>query len=301
MLEEFDRVRLQQIGPNDISDALEAGNIVSFPDCPIQIPDDDVLATLRDELPGHLKRKNISYHPEADQVRGLAAESGLSDLVYEVLTTHSARVTEFLDNAMPNLFPGSTVGTCSFRPVQEQGRNLKAHASNELIHIDAGAYGATNGDRILRFFVNLNPVENRVWATRGRFPELYRQYGKQAGLNPEAGNPLDKNATDKLKTTVLKGLDRAGLPFSRVLDSSPYDRAMRQFHNFMKDTPEFQNAPEGRVEISFKPFSAWMVFTDMVSHACLSGQHAFIYTALVPLRNCQHQELAPYNILSSAA
>lgn len=301
MLEEFDKTRLQQAGPNDISDALEAGNIVSFPDCPVQLPDDSVLDRLREELPQHLKKKNISYHPEADQVRGLATDSGLADLVYDVLTAHSKRVTDFLSTMMPNLFPGSMVGTCSWRPIQEEGRDLKPHASNELVHIDAGAYGATNGDRILRFFVNLNPVEDRVWATRGRFPDLYRQYGKQAGLDPADGVDLEKNVTDRFKSAVLGGLDRAGLPLSRVLDSSPYDRAMRQFHNFMKDTPEFQNDPEGRVELRFKPFSAWTVFTDMVSHACLSGQHAFIYTALVPLPNCQHQELAPYNILSSAA
>jgi hypothetical protein len=72
---------------------------------------------------------------------------------------------------------------------------------------------------------------------------------------------------------------------------------MRRFHNFMKDTPEFQSASEGHREFAFKPFSAWMVFTDMVSHACTSGQFAFIDTFVIPLGNCRLPELAPINIL----
>ena len=58
---------------------------------------------------------------------------------------------------MPALAKNLRAGTCSFRPLEERGRNLKPHASNELVHIDAGAYGATNGDRILRFFRQRKP------------------------------------------------------------------------------------------------------------------------------------------------
>jgi hypothetical protein len=68
----------------------------------------------------------------------------------------------------------------------------------------------------------------------------------------------------------------------------------------MKDTPSFQSDPAGRVEMRFKPGSAWMVLTDMVSHACLSGQHCINYTALLPLADCQHPELAPYNIFTNS-
>ena len=46
---------------------------------------------------------------------------------------------------------------------------------------------------------------------------------------------------------------------------------------------------------------AWMVYTDMVSHACLSGQYCFVHTSLVRLENCHLPELAPINILRNAA
>jgi hypothetical protein len=44
-----------------------------------------------------------------------------------------------------------------------------------------------------------------------------------------------------------------------------------------------------------------MVFTDTVSHACLSGQHAFVHTSIVRLKNCRFPELAPINLLRQAA
>lgn len=299
MRESYDRERLANAPRGEMERLLEAGNIIHFPECPIELPSAEELAQLREQLPRQLKLKNVSYHPEADAVRGLDAESPVAELVYKSLVNHSNRVSEFLREQLPDLFRHALIGTCSFRPMQEKGRDLKAHASNELIHIDAGAYGATNGDRILRFFVNYNTTEDRVWVTRGAFPKLFNQYRIEAGLNDIDADNLTKGPIDQLRTGVLKSIDKLGMPVSRALDSSPYDRAMRKFHNFMKDTPSFQTDPDGRIEMRFKPMSAWMVLTDMVSHACLSGQHCLNYTALLPLEDCQHPELAPYNILAA--
>jgi hypothetical protein len=58
---------------------------------------------------------------------------------------------------------------------------------------------------------------------------------------------------------------------------------------------------DGHRVFNFEPFAAWMVFTDGVSHASLSGQHALVYTALVPLENCRLPQLAPFNVLRAAA
>ena len=156
LLETYDTQRLAASQSGEIGAALESGKIIYFPQCPIELPPAEQLDTLRRELPKQLKLKNISYHPEAASVRGLDAESPIRELVQQVLVNHSDRVSEFLRGALPGLFDNALVGTCSFRPMEEKGRQLKPHASNELIHIDAGAYGATNGDRLLRFFVNVN-------------------------------------------------------------------------------------------------------------------------------------------------
>ncbi|MBA3562819.1 MAG: Kdo hydroxylase family protein [Gammaproteobacteria bacterium] len=302
MLATYTREQIESAGKHGISDALERGSIVHFPDCPIELPPTGDLEFLRERLPEQLKLKNISYHPEADRVRGIEGDPAIVTRVHRILTGHSRRVEAFLQRIIPSLARDWTVGTVSFRPIEEQGRNLDPHASNELVHIDAGAYGATNGDRIFRFFVNVHPHEDRVWASKGRFPELYERYGHEAGIDVSqrrlAG--LAKGPLDHARTRLLRGLEKTGLPMARMLDSSPYDRLMRRFHNFMKDTPAFQQSMEGHVDLRFKPFSAWMVFTDMVSHASVSGRYALVNTNLVPLANCRLRELAPYNILQAA-
>ena len=302
-LDTFNEQRLQQLQPDELSDSLERGSIVYFPRSPVPLPSAEDLEFFRSELPKRLKLKNISYHPETGRTRGLDSDdAGLVERVDRVLKSVSDEIAAFLGRTAPRLTKNWTVGTCSFRPIQEQGRNLSAHASNELVHIDAGAYGATNGDRILRFFINVNPSEDRVWVTKGSFPELFAEHGERAHLgyqNAGAGY-LTKGPLDHLRTGFIN-LAALGLPVLKVLDSSPYDRAMRKFHNYMKDTPSFQQQEQGHEEFRFPPFSAWMVYTDMVSHACLSGQHAFVHTSLVRLENCHLPEMAPINILRAAA
>ena len=300
MLEVYDDPRLSKAGPDDLSDALERGEIVYFPQSPVPLPSDSDLAFCRDQLPRLLQLKNISYHLEAGHISGLDTDDqAVRQRVNNILVTMSKDITDFLSRTAPRLTKDWTAGTCSFRPIQEQGRNLKPHASNELVHIDAGAYGATNGDRILRFFININPHEDRIWATKGTFPQLYQRYGAQAKIRPEhvTENYLRKRPLDHLRTRLVNGLVAAGFKMAKVLDSSPYDRVMRQFHNFMKDTQSFQEDSLGHEELRFPPYSAWMVFTDMVSHASVSGQFCFVLTGIVRLNNCRLPEFAPYNIL----
>jgi hypothetical protein len=302
MLASYSIDQLGRLAPDALGDALERGEIVHFPHCPIELPDESDLQFMREGVAGRLRNKNISYHPETDSVPGLKAEPDLVARAQRILKQHAHRVEAFLTRTMPTLARGWTIGTSSFRPIQEKGRDLSPHASNELVHFDAGAYGPTNGDRILRFFVNVNPVEDRVWATRGNFPELYAHFGRAAQVTPDTRRQasLEPGALDKLRTGVLRTIAAAGLPQAMLIDSSPYDRTMRQFHNFMKDEPAFRDDTSSQVEIRFAPFSAWMVLTDMVSHASLSGQHALVNTFLLRLANCRLPDLAPYRILSAA-
>ncbi|HYV47405.1 MAG TPA: Kdo hydroxylase family protein [Myxococcaceae bacterium] len=285
-------------GPaGEISRALERGQIVRWARCPFPLPPEDDLRALREVSQGLLKRKNLSYYPDADRLKGAKGDPAAAARVHGILREHSRRARAFLERELPALVPGWTVGTSSFRPLQERGRDLKAHASNELVHVDAGAYGATHGDRILRLFVNISPQEPRVWATRGTFAELYARHGERAGVAPPAHVSLREGPLDRARSGALGWLSRRGLPMARVLDSSPYDRAMRRFHNFMKDDPGFRDGKDGYQEVAFEPGSAWMVLTDTRSHACVSGQFALVDTFLIPLRNCQVPEVAPYHVL----
>ena len=302
MLDTFDAPRLAAAGPRTLSDILEQGRIVYLPRCPVALPDEEDLDVLRDQLASTITRKNVSYHPEADSVRGLAPKSPLYPATYRALARLRENVAKWTRLTMPDLLRNADIGTCSFRPMEEAGRAIDAHKASELIHVDAGAYGATNGDRILRFLVNVHPTRDRVWASKGNFITVFARHAERAGFTGPNGHMgrLDKNALDELLTSLLKGVS-AVIPLAKVLDTSPYDRAMKRFHDYLKDTPEFQSEVQHHVEMRFAPYSAWMVFADGVSHGCLSGQHCFIWTALTPLANAHYPELAPINVLRAAA
>ena len=279
--------------PATVADDLERGRIVKFVPSPVPLPDASDAAFLLQDLPERLKLKNISYHPETDSVRGFRGTPDERSRITAILKRHNADVQHFLERAIPALTPGWVVATCSIRPLEEQGRHLSAHASNELVHFDAGAYGATHGDRILRFFVNLNPTRPRVWISKGDFTSVFARWGARAGL---ARSDLAPAPLDRLRTAITRAVG-GFVPAARLLDGSPYDSTMRRFHNFLKDTPAFQESPEGHEQLEFEPSSAWMVFTDSVSHACISGQIAFVSTFIIPLQNCRLPEFTPYHIL----
>ena len=287
---------------DEIEDALEAGRVVFFSKCPIELPTERDLEWLRTGLTAKLKAKNLSYHPESDSVPRFEADIDTRVRVENVLRGHGRRVAEFWRRTLPDYMPGCTFGTTSFRPVEEKGRDLKPRSSNELVHIDAGAYGATNGARILRFFVNVHPERDRVWGTKGSFEQLMQRHEPlwTAARGGKPRVPIRKGALDKLYSGVVGAASKV-YPLFRVIDSSPYDRSMRRIHNYMKETVSFRQDDSDYQEIRFPPFSAWMVFTDGISHAALTGQYAFISTALIPLENCRRPDRTPYGILAAAS
>jgi len=291
----------------EITAALESNHIVYFPRCPVPLPDEATLRSLCMELPSRLRLKNISYHPRQQRLSGLNVEGGSDPALHArttaVLREHLQAVRAFLARVVPHLYAGWTDGKCSFRPMQERGRNLPPHASNELVHIDAGAYGATDGDRILRFFVNINEREDRVWASKGTLQRLLERHGAEAGLFDASGRlrvRIEKNAVDHLRSFAVQRLARFN-ELARALDSSPYDRAMRRLHNYMKDSDDFKADRDGYEEIRFPPGSAWMLFTDGVTHASVSGQFALVTTVAVRRSALHHPEFAPYSLLAGRA
>jgi hypothetical protein len=170
------------------------------------------------------------------------------------------------------------------------------------VHIDAGAYGATNGARILRFFVNVHPTRDRVWGTKGSFRTIMSRH-PELWAAARGGKPrvaIDKGPLDALYSGLVGAVGKL-YPLARVIDSSPYDRSMRRIHNFMKENPSFRDNPEGYQEIHFPPLSAWMVFTDGISHSVLTGQHALVTTVLIPLANCRIPDVSPYQVLARSA
>jgi hypothetical protein len=86
----------------------------------------------------------------------------------------------------------------------------------------------------------------------------------------------------------------------RGMGRTPYDVFMLRFHDFLKENSRFQaGCPKDRLE--FPPRATWMVFTDGVAHAVLSGQYALEQTFLIPASALVAPEQAPYRILENIA
>lgn len=291
-----------QASPTEVENAMERAEVVFYDRCPVELPNEADLDFMRSGLPRELQVKNISYHPESDSIPRFDAAPDVKDRIERILRTHGQRVEALLRRTCPDYVPGWTLGTTSFRSIEEQGRKLKPRSSNELVHVDAGAYGATNGARILRFFVNIHPTRDRVWGTKGSFQDIMSRH-PELWAAARGGKPrvtIDKGPLDKLYSGLIGAVGKL-YPLMRVIDSSPYDRSMRRIHNFMKENPSFRDSREHYREIHFPPLSSWMVFTDGISHSVLTGQHALVTTVLVPLENCRTPEITPYHVLARSA
>jgi hypothetical protein len=139
--------------------------------------------------------------------------------------------------------------------------------------------------------VNIHPERSRIWVTSHHFESLASQFAEKIGLTRSPG------LLDGWKRAVIKAGARVGLP---VTDRPPYDAFMLKMHHTMKEDAAFQrNCPKDRWE--FPAGSAWMVFTDSASHACLSGQYMLEQTFVVRRRSLTCPELAPISILERIA
>jgi hypothetical protein len=268
---------------------LELGDIILFPASPIQIPANDRDLLLGRKQSSSAYHKNIAYRPAEDRVTGLdASEQAEAAELRRILRDYSQAVQEFLAQFLLPYAGKWKLDFASFRPVEEQGRPARLHARNDLLHFDSFPTRPTNGARILRFFTNINPTQNRVWLTSQTFESFGPHFARNAGVLDSFRNPLSRS---------LRSLACAlHLPGSRPA----YDELMHRCHNAMKEDAQFQETtPRHRWE--FAPNASWMVCTDCVSHAVLSGQYALEQTLLIPQSALVESQSSPLAILERVA
>ncbi len=271
---------------------LEAGNILFFPQVPFDFPQEEIDFLLQQRQGGSKTRKNIAYKPQLDVITNHTTDDPkAAQMMKSVLRGYSARVTQFLSQCLAPYAPHWKHDYASFRPFQEKGRPLRLRARNDLLHVDAFPTRPLHGDRILRFFTNINPTESRNWITSQPFESLIEQFG---GTN---GVPFPRSVSHSiLSHWIRKGKELLRSKGLKIPMRSPYDRFMLHMHNYLKENGEFQkNCPKDAWE--FPPNSCWAVFTDQVSHAALSGQYAIEQTFLIPQRALINSEKSPLAVL----
>lgn len=268
-------------------DQLEHGQVLFFKTVPFDFPEADRKFLLSRHAAESRFHKNVSYRPGSDVLRGFANAADRERL-QRVMRNFSREAARFVAKFLAPYAGQFKLDFSSFRPLEEQGRDLPLHKRNDLLHVDAFPTRPTRGGRILRVFVNINPSAGRVWKVGEPFhafiPGMLR------------AQPLHPPGRGKAAQALARAGARLGLP---VRNRSRYDEYMLYLHDWLKENAGFQkNSPQR--EITFPPGYCWMVYTDGVPHAVMSGQFALEQTFIIPPQALVSPEAAPLRVLESA-
>jgi hypothetical protein len=271
---------------------LEAGDILYFPASPALVTPEERAFLVTQRQRDTSLYKNISYRPTEDRLKGVdQRDQAQLQRVHEVMRGFSGRAIAFMSTFLSRYSAGWKIDFASFRPIEEQGRKASLHARNDLVHFDNFPTRPSHGNRLLRIFVNVHPERERVWVTSDHFGVLAGEFAGKIGLTRRPG------LLETCKRKAVKMGARLGLP---VIDRPAYDAFMLKFHHTMKEDAAFQQSCR-KDRWAFPAGSAWMVFTDSASHACLSGQYMLEQTFIVSRSSLVYPELAPISILEKIA
>jgi hypothetical protein len=277
----------------DYRPVLETGNVLFFPKTPFHFPEESQEFLRQLNFTGGAVHKNVAYRPASDKVTGVEVHSAKMDRLRTVMREYSQAVVRFAGELLPQYASTWKLDYASFRPVEEENRDLPLNKRNDLIHTDAFPSRPTNGDLILRVFTNIHLSKTRNWITTEPFRTIADRYAEAAGLPRIAA--ASTSTSGRLRHQSALMLRQLGLP---VVPRSAYDRFMLHFHDYLKHNQDFQdNCPKHR--FNFPPGSTWLTFTDVVPHSVHSGQHALEQTFIVSRHSMADPANSPAAILEA--
>jgi len=275
---------------------LEAGGVLYFPRTPLPISPEDLEILLGQQQTGSKLHKNIAYKPRSDELTGVDAKSSPAETVrqvHDIMRRYSLTVDRFLTRFLAPYKQRWRLDYASYRPLEEQGRDLTLRRRNDLLHTDAFPTRPTRGWRILRFFHNIHPTRTRDWVIGEAFPKVVGSFAPSRLAVPHADSFLSRGGK---QIAMATGLARIVPQWKRT----PYDEFMMRLHNAMKENADFQENC-AKEHVAFAPGSSWMVYTETVPHAVLAGQYALEQTFLVDPAVMVTPESAPVAVLEKMA
>ena len=258
-------------------EALEAGRLLYLPRLSFAIGDAERRFLSPDWSNG--KAKNISYDPSQGRLRGTTSHGPDREALQVLVGRYATMTRQLLEALLPKYRSHLIQARTSFRPVDAAGRPSSINQDDSRLHPDAFNSRPTRGLRILRVFSNVNPEgQPRVWRVGEPFEAMARQ------ILPTVRPPLPGVNVLLAMLRITKG--------RRTL----YDSVMLQLHNRVKANQTYQDhAPQAT--LSLAAGSTWIVFTDQVLHAVLSGQYLLEQTFHLPVEALCRPELSPLRVL----
>lgn len=258
---------------------LEKGQVVYLPNLDYKITAEyDVFL---DEKYLSRKTKNVSYHPVTNTLKGMDPTTSHHDTLKRLLKNYACQSKELIEALFPHYKEHLILGRTSFRPAEISGRKNSYRKDDTRLHVDAFPSTPTHGNRILRIFSNIHPHnKERMWHLGQHIDEVIERFA------PQISPPLPG------AHALLHWLHITKKP------RSLYDHYMLRIHNRMKgDNAYQQKAIQER--IGFPAHTSWIVYTDCVSHAAISGQHVLEQTFYLPVTKQYWPQESPLKKLES--
>lgn len=265
-----------QINPELSTERLESGQVLFFPDFAFSSIDPALLSPLILDA----KHKNISFDYKKNKLGAYNKNlHGIKDKLHPLMQGYAEFAFDLIQKTLPDYVPHLQWGRTSFRPAQISGRASSKRKDDTRLHVDSFSATPVYGKRILRVFCNVNPEgEPRVWHIGEPFSRVLERFAPHI----PSYNLLKAHLLKLIKTTKTL--------------RSPYDHYMIYLHDRMKRDDGYQAEVE-KTQIDFPALSTWIVYTDQVSHAALSGQHLFEQTFYLPVEHMANAALSPLHQL----
>ncbi|HEY6412854.1 MAG TPA: Kdo hydroxylase family protein [Edaphobacter sp.] len=256
---------------------LEQGKILLFPQESFRFTAEEQIFLNPDCVASG--SKSIKYSPAQRKIWGAAERYKDSAALTALLARYADFARNLVDRFLPSYSAALIVGNASFRPVEAEGRVQSKRHDDRLLHIDSFPSRPTQGKRILRVFANVHPAgQTRHWQAGEPFADVAARFA------PRISAPFPGSASLMRLFKITKET------------RSPYDHYMMHMHDQMKLDEAYQST-SSHTDIDFPAGSSWMAFTDQVSHAAISGQHAMEQTFLLPLDAMSNPSLSPLRVL----
>ncbi len=258
--------------------ALEDGNVLYCPKLRFALSEPELRfldpAVLGDNA------KSLAFDPATGTLKHARGDQ---QKIAGMMQRYADAARTLVCSVLPRYASALQTGRTSFRPAGIEGRSTSLAKDDTLLHVDAFPTSPVADRRILRVFSNANRSgKPRHWRLGEPFADVAKRF------YPQVRRPLPGSARVLKSLRLTRGY------------RTEYDHAMLAIHDVMKRATEYQRSVP-QTEFFFPPDSTWIVFTDMVSHAALAGQHLFEQTFYLPVSAMVDQEKAPLRILERRA
>jgi len=255
--------------------SLELGKVIYLPSYPFHLQSVEKAELLSDKILDG-KHKNVSFDYRTQRLGGFhSTNDHLANRLQPFMLRYAEFAKQLIDSILPQYQDSLLWGRTSYRPAEIKGRVSSKRKDDTRLHVDSFPATPVDGKRILRVFSNVNPSnEPRVWHLGEPFTQVLQRFATEI--------PTYSSTRAKLLHLIKA---------TKTLRSA-YDHYQLNLHDKMKLSDNYQQSIK-KQRVDFPAQSTWIVFTDQVSHAALSGQFLLEQTFYLPIEAMANPEHSP--------